>query len=281
MKANADSSGNISKFKWIIISAGAFVLCLIAALLVIIFADKLNAFGLTKSFYFILLIPVSLGTAAFLFGALHSYAKYSGNVAYGKLELSGPVVVFCLVIAGGFYFANPESSFILTIRLFKDGDKSKIIKEGNLIADFGEQRVKKEIDENGEVIFAGISSGFIGKEINIIPGVEGYKLKNNSPLIIPDNKLIYLELEKKNDSTLVRGIVLDKNGNPLPEVNIDFENGLAESITDSKGRFALSVPESAGKSVLLTAELNGSIGYRDYITIPENSSITVKFESRK
>ncbi|RJP71469.1 MAG: hypothetical protein C4539_04925 [Ignavibacteriales bacterium] len=281
MAANADSSGNISKFKWVIISAGAFVLCLVAALLVIVFADKLNTFGLTKSFYFILLIPVSLGTAAFLFGALRSYAKYSGNLAYGKLELSGPIVVFCLVIAGGFYFAKPESSFILTIRLFKDGDKSKIIKEGNLIADFGEQRVKKEIDENGEVIFAGISSGFIGKEINIIPGVEGYRLKNNSSLIIPDNRLIYLELEKKSDSTLVRGIVLDKDGNPLPKVNIDFENGLAESITDSKGRFVLSVPGSAGKSVLLTAELHGSIGYRDYVTIPENSSITVKFESRK
>ncbi len=40
---------------------------------------------------------------AFLFGAMRSYATYSGKVLGGLLELGGPVVVFAMVMIGGYW----------------------------------------------------------------------------------------------------------------------------------------------------------------------------------
>jgi hypothetical protein len=46
----------IPRLKWIYISAFAFVISIGIAILLIIFAGKLSSYGVTKSFYYILLV---------------------------------------------------------------------------------------------------------------------------------------------------------------------------------------------------------------------------------
>jgi hypothetical protein len=243
----------------------------------ILFAPNITGAGITKSIYYIVLIPVGLASAAFLFGALRSSAKYSGKTSYGTIELTGPVVIFCLVVIGGFYFATPDSEFLLTIRTNLVNEPEKILNHGSLILDIGEQRLDKQLNENGEVTFAGVPSRYLGKSVNIIPQIKGYKIKGSNLISIPDNRIIYLELEERKDSTLLRGRVINETGNPVDSVIIDIESGLASSVTDENGLFTVIVPASKGETVLLTALKNGMTGYREFITVPEKGSIEVRF----
>lgn len=269
----------ISKMTWVYISGAVSLFFLLLAVLMIIFAPKIIGAGITKSIYYILLIPVGLASAAFLFGALRSSAKYSGKSSFGKLELTGPVVIFCLVVIGGFYFAPPESEFLLTIRASIVNEPEKILNYGSLILDIGEQRIDKQLNENGEVSIAGVPSSYIGKTVNIIPQIKGYKIKGSSLISIPDNRIIYLELEERNDSTLLRGRVINDIGNPIDSVVIDIESGLASAMTDEGGLFSLIVPASKGETVLLTALKHGITGYREYVVVPEKGSIEVRFNT--
>jgi hypothetical protein len=221
---------------------------------------------------------VGLASAAFLFGALRSSAKYSGKTSYGSIELTGPVVIFCLVIIGGFYFASPESDFLLTIRTVDPAKPEKIINEGTIIIDFGDQRLDKKLNENGEVMFSGVSSKFIGKPVNIFPQIKGYKIKESNSIPIPENRIIYLELTERIDSTLLRGMVINDKGDPEDSVFIDIESGVASAASDDKGRFSVVVPASAGETLLLTAVKNGTTLYRDFITVTEKGSIIIKLK---
>jgi hypothetical protein len=269
----------ISKLTWVYISGAVSLFFLLLALFMIFFSSRLSEFGITKSFYYIILIPVGLASAAFLFGALRSSAKYSGKTSYGSIELTGPVVIFCLVVIGGFYFASPESEFLLTIRMVNPDEPEKIINEGSIIVDFGDQRLDKQINENGEVMFSGISSKFTGKSVNIFPQIKGYRIKGSNSLTIPENHVIYLELKERMDSTLLRGMVINENGNPEDSVFIDVESGMASASTDDKGRFSVTVPASPGEALLLTAVKNGTTLYRDFITITGRGSITIKLKN--
>ncbi len=268
----------ISKLTWVYISGAASLLFLVAAILMIFLSPRLTEFGITKSFYYIILIPVGLASAAFLFGALRSSAKYSGKTSYGSIELTGPVVIFCLVIIGGFYFASPESDFLLTIRTVDPAKPEKIINDGTIIIDFGNQRLDKKLNENGEVMFSGVSSKFTGKPVNIFPQIKGYKIKGSNPITIPENRIIYLELTERIDSTLLRGMVINDKGDPEDSVFIDIESGVASAASDDKGRFSVVVPASAGETLLLTAVKNGTTLYRDFITVTEKGAITIKIK---
>lgn len=85
---------------WVYVSAAAFFCALIAAGLFIAFADRL-AF-ISNAVYYIVLMPIALASAAFLFGAMRSHARYKGSSPKGTLQLGGPVVVF--------HSPNPDST---------------------------------------------------------------------------------------------------------------------------------------------------------------------------
>lgn len=270
----------ISKLTWVYISGAAFLFFLLLAVLMFLFAPSISGMGITKSFYYIILVPVGLASAAFLFGALHSGAKYLGQNSFGSIELTGPVVIFCLVIIGGIYFAPPETNFSLIIRTSVSNEPEKIINYGSVIVDMGQQRIEKQINENGEVSFSGLSSVNLGKSVNIIPQIKGYKIKGSSSFSIPESRVINLELEEKNDSTVLRGRVVNEEGNPIDSVFIDIESGLASSVTNEKGIFSLIVPAAKGESLHLTALKNGVTGYNEYITVPEKGSVEIRFKKK-
>jgi hypothetical protein len=51
----------------------------------------------------ILLVVVALSAAAFLFGAMRSFATFSGTYLRNILDFGGPVTLFILVLVLGFY----------------------------------------------------------------------------------------------------------------------------------------------------------------------------------
>jgi hypothetical protein len=71
-----------------------FAACLAVAVLVIVMAPRLARFGLTGYLVYVVFIPLGLGAAGFLSGAMRSLARYEGKFWFGALRLGGPPVIF-------------------------------------------------------------------------------------------------------------------------------------------------------------------------------------------
>ena len=112
---------------WVYVTGAGFAISLAAAILLMALVGRTS---LPDGLYYLILIPLGLACAAFLFGAMRGYAKYSGQVFAGNLELRGPVVLFLLVILLGMY-ANRATDFSLTVRVHGPGGPTDVIRDGD------------------------------------------------------------------------------------------------------------------------------------------------------
>src|SRR5436305_1974877 len=84
-----------------------------------------------KTFY-ILLFPWALACSSFLFGTMRSYARYSHKKLGSALEVSGPAVLFFLVLIGGFKLVpQPPEFFDLTVRAHSADGVDPVITSGS------------------------------------------------------------------------------------------------------------------------------------------------------
>ncbi len=265
---------SINPLRWAFISGIAFVGSLLLAIGFIFWAPRLTDYGITTKIYYVLLIPLAMSSAAFLFGAMRSYARYVGKNSFGRLELAGPVVIFGLVVLGGLYLTQPEDTFVLTIRVHGPGGKSDIISTGSVTIDLGTQRTTHKINESGEVLLTDIPTRLLNREIEVLPNVAGYqRIDAQWPKPIPTDRVIYLELKPIPPSSTLRGTVTDTNGHPLSDVEIILNSGLAKGVTDKYGNFNFEVPAAPGTVLVLVAQRNGKIGYRESITLPDKNGV--------
>ena len=70
------------------LALGSFICALVLIGLMLWNVALLSRFGLTGNFYYLILLPLGLAVAAFLFGALRSWAHYSGKALGGALDLT-------------------------------------------------------------------------------------------------------------------------------------------------------------------------------------------------
>lgn len=99
-----------------VIALGALAVGLIYLLVLIRYGEEFARLDLLGGLYFIVLIPIALGAAGFLFGCLRSYARYKGHILGGAFELGGPAALAALVVAGGVQSKPVPSSFDLVVR---------------------------------------------------------------------------------------------------------------------------------------------------------------------
>ena len=101
--------------------------------------DKLTAWGLTGNFYYLILLLLGLTAAAFLFGAMRSYARYRGRQLGGALELGGPVVGCAFVVIGGLALVKNPTTFPLTVYVHGEGGAAQLVlrKSGHILVDLG------------------------------------------------------------------------------------------------------------------------------------------------
>ena len=214
----------VSSLTWVLISAAGFLVFIGVALFFIFFNDRLS--NIKLPIYFFLLVIVGFIAAAFLAGALKSHAKYSGKVAGGNLELAGPVVVFALIIYMGYIFRPVAGYTNLKVTVFGDATKSQLINSG-LIKLLLNKPDSQNI-QNGLAEFTDIPTDFEGKEVTVIPIVDGYYGDAQQVKINGGDIPVELHLTKKPDSVSIRGIVIDKNGKTVSNAIIIFEDGFAK-----------------------------------------------------
>src|SRR5580700_2682073 len=104
------------------ISLATFVCCFSLLLLFIAKAQTLSGLGLTEHVYYLVLVPMGLTAAVFLFGVIPSTATFEGKLLGGTLRLGGAVVGAALVVVGGYYFVPSGFTFPLTVYVYgQDG----------------------------------------------------------------------------------------------------------------------------------------------------------------
>ena len=243
-----------------LLSLGSFLAGLLLVAVLLGNARLLVSLGLVGRFFYLVLLPLGLAVAGFLFGALRSYAVYRGNHAGGILELGGPIVGFALVVIGGFLLPPPETTFPLTIYVHAAGARADLPLRGRgaLLLDLGYRR-RAPIDEQGQVFVPEVPSHFRGESVNIALDADGYELAGDGQLRL-DGSSAYVSVRRK--PARAAGDVVDESGRPVAGATVRIA-GLAAT-SDSAGHFELVVPsERMSDEMFLTVEADGYQPWRN------------------
>src|SRR5262249_52180584 len=237
-------------------------------------AALLTKLGLIGKFYYIVLLPLGLCAAAFLFGVVRSYARYTGQQYGGTLELGGPIVAFVLVVGGVFIVPpKPPSTFPLTVYVHGEaGSHDLILKNsGRVFMDLNGDRQSRPIGENGEAYFPAIPDHFRGQDVPVWVDAKGFESTVAEQKERVDGGSLYLTVRRK--SGRVSGRVQNESGNPIENAELTLA-GLT-SRSDASGHFRFSVPgdKLEGEMDLLAV----APGYKaqTYKVVPDANEVTI------
>ena len=240
------SEGTLSQERWReialygVISLISFLCGVVLLGLMILNADLLGHLGLTGNLYYLVLLPMGLASAGFLFGVLRIYARYSGKQLGGMLELSGPIVAFLLVVILGFVLVKPVTTFPLTVYVHGEGGPQDVVlrNSGDVLLDLGEDRRRQPIGADGQAYFPAIPATFQGQEVPISVDSDAFEVNDAKQKLRLDGGSIYLPLQRKAGH--LSGWVKDEKGNPVPGATVNIA-GLSK-VTDSAGHFEFTIP---------------------------------------
>ena len=219
--------------------------------------------GIQGQVFYLLLIPWALSCAAFLFGAMKSYAQFTHKHLGNFLELGGPVVLFCLVVVGGFKLVPPAiETFDLAVRAHSND--SPLITSGEITLELP-GLPHASFGPDGEANFKGISSRFKGTPIRVLPHVDGYEEKWLQPEL--EGNVLNVDLERAHPITVLNGSLVPR---PRAEktIKIIVDGQQAKTSPDEFGRFKLDVSGKPGDRVRLKIYSEGKLVYDDYQLLP-------------
>ena len=243
-------------------------------------ADLVRRLKLEGQFFYLILLPLGMSVAAFLFGALRSVALYKGSQFGGALELGGPIVGFALVVGIGITLPD-RGPFNLTVFVNGPGGKNDIVlrNRGAVLLDLGGNRAKAPIREDGQAIFAEIPPSF--RNLLVTVGIEDadYELVDGRQRRIGESSL-YLDVRRK--PIRIVGNVSDEEGKAVQSADVTVA-GARPVRTDPFGNFELVVPpERARDDLTLQVQSNGFEPWRGTV-VPNGGPTTVVLsrESRR
>jgi hypothetical protein len=211
-----------------------------------IFQDQLSVQSGNRAYY-ILLFPLAFSTAAFLFGAMRSYAAYTQTAVNQNLELGGPIVAALLVIVAGFQLVPQAGPFEYTIFLEATGASDEPEFKGDYPAivklKLNNDVRTDEVDEHGAADFKNIPADFQQKEAPIELDFNGWQFAdthNKKTVVKLAEKSATLAIEPDGSLSKVFGAVRDENNRFLADITITI--GALTTQTDKLGRFSLDIP---------------------------------------
>jgi|GEM_PF-5277372 len=141
-------------------------------------SKDLVADGTLDRIYYFTVVVLGLSCAAFLFGAMRSYAEFRGKVLSGTLVVTGPAVIAGLVTIGGFVLAPNARPYDITVRVWDE--QGNPITSGRLTLYIGRSPQSAAIDADGDADFKEIAGEFKTRKSRITAAIEGYRLKEPS-----------------------------------------------------------------------------------------------------
>lgn len=251
-----------------LLALAAFACGLVLLLILLRNPERVNQTMREGQFFYLILLPLGLSVAAFLFGALRSVALYKGSQFGGALELGGPIVGFVLVVWIGINIHNP-GPFNLTV--FVNGPDGMLRNRGAVLLDLGGDRRKVPIRENGQAMFAEIPDNFRNQPAAVGIDDADYELVDGRRRQIGE-KPLYIEVRRK--PIHIVGIVLDEEGKAVQSAAVTVM-GARPVTTDTFGNFELAVPpERARDDLTLQVQSNGFEPWQGTV-VPNGGPATV------
>lgn len=217
--------------------------------------------------YYVVLFPSAIACALALFGAMRSYARLTASHVGVATELSGPVVLFVLIVWGGFKLVPPAlDTFDLTVRAHSADGSVPIIKSGKVTVDLDSDRRTELFGPNGEADFKGVPAKFMGLTIKILPEVDGYETKWQR------HKILRNVLELPLSPAPLPQLVLKGTVEPAPgpktrmRVVVEGQNGTA--VVDDVGRFEITITGQQADRVRLRVFAGSRMVYDDFQQLP-------------
>ena len=262
-----DSAQPLSAKGYVIVALVGLIFAAAFTLLYVYQINQLVAGGVQGQVFFLLLIPWALSCAAFLFGAMKSYARFTHKHLSNTLELGGPVVLFFLVLVGGFKLVPPApDTFDLTVRAHSAGQRDPVITSGKITIDLDNDRRIAFLGANGEADFKGIPPKFRNSTLKVLPQVDGYEEQWQEQRL--GSNVLDLPLVRATAPV----IVLTGTVTPPPDaestIKIFVDGQDTTAIPDDIGRFKLNVNGKVGDRVRVKVYANQKSVYDDYQVLP-------------
>jgi hypothetical protein len=268
------SAQPVSARNYVIVAALGLIFSAAFTLFYVDRVPRLVQNGVQEQVFYLLLIPWALLSATFLFGAMKSYARLTHKHPGTSVELGGPVVLFCLVLVGGFKLVSstPES-FDLAVRAHSKD--VPLITYGQITLDLP-GLPHATIGPDGEANFKGLPAQFKGKPIRALAHVDGYAENWQAPSM--NGNVLDVYLEQSQPITLLTGtIVPPPNDGKIIKIVVVGQDGLTSP--DDLGRFKLSVNGKTGDRVRMKIYKNTTLIYDDYEVLP--GPVTLVLQNRR
>lgn len=247
---------------WLYVSLIGFILFAGFFVLLLFKGGDMN---LSMPVYFILVVLIALLSTGFLAGAMRSAAKYQSTVQNRTLMVSGPAVIFFIILYLGYkYRPEPKNDpLTLLIQVMGPGLSNEIISEGSINVAIEEFNSEESINNKGQVYFSGIDPNAKGKEVQLFAKVNGYYLDTSRKYFLDENKRatrLSLVLEKFKPSIVVNGKILDmRKQKGVPGAELRFEGVDSVYHADNGGNFRVLLPIASGTEVRVMISKNDSI----------------------
>jgi hypothetical protein len=287
LKKPRNVSPSRSQLGWLWISGIAFVICILAVCGLLFFGNRLENLGIVGNMYYIILIPLGFSAAAFLSGAMKSYAKFTSNesLTYGKLTLAGPIVVFGLVVVGGFILPkwnDKEQQFIPRFRIVNETVKTSDFAKGTVALSLPDQPSIILDIFKGEVSFPNIPIKYLHKPAKVSVDIENYEMTDSGNIEL--SKEVHNINVAKTDlssNTTVRGTIINQNDQPLTNAVLNFGSGMAKVTTDENGDFEVKIAKPAGEIIRLNILHEGVLLYSNDVTLSQNPPMLIKVKAKQ
>ena len=222
-----------------LVSACSFLMGMAILAVMVWKAETLARYGLFGDVFYVLLIPLGLAAACFLFGVLRSAAIYSGKALGYQITLGGPIVAAALVVWGGFHVPAPAAPvFTATVYVHGPGGPQDrpLRGTGQLVMDVGGAPRPANIDASGAAYFPGIVAALKGKPVNIVVDAPGFERAGSEPLTLAEDGM-YLPVRRSGAHVV--GRIQDVRGNPILGAAVNLA-GYATR-TDQDGFFQVDI----------------------------------------
>jgi len=219
-------------------------------------AETLTSFGIVGNFWFVMLVALGVAAAIAMFSSVKTYARYSGKVLNGTLELGGPVLVFFgVIVTGHVYVKEPLTDFAYTVFVHGPAGEQDLVlrKTGSVMLRLNADPRIEAIGDKGEARFVGIPANLRDAEVSVGVDAVGYELKEPSAKLKLKGSFGYVAVQPK--SLTLEGMVFDTAGQPIAKARVVAGDQSME--TDENGRFRFVFRDPSGSAVTVAVSIAG------------------------
>lgn len=263
-----------------ILSLVCFLVGCLLLFFVVLKGEMLIALGLIGRLYYVVLLPLGLSVAGFLFGALQSYATYRGRHFGGMLRLGGPIVAFLLVVILGFVLVPDPSTFPLTVYVHGTGGPQDIVlrNSGEVFMDLDGDRRHVQIGDQGQAYFPAIPSGFRNQEVAVWVYSDKFESRDSNRKIKLDGHSIYLSVLRKAGHIVGRIESRESSCVSGGRISVADQSVVVDKLS---GHFELTVPGNRLRDELELVVTAPGCQSRSYIVVPDSNEIVITLEPGK